>query len=728
MMSMTQIPDENELRRLKSAITVLIVDDERSIVRALKKNLELENYKVITAGNAEKGYQLYKENSPQIILTDLMMPGVSGIEYLDLIRSEDQTTEIIIITGYGTMETAIEALRRQASDFLTKPIDFEALNQVMRRALIHLYRKHKITENYSILEKQTHEIASYQKRVEKMVYNVPVAFITYDTEGRILRWNKEAERITGYLQEESIRKPLSELFVNDNQILQNGYPTAQRNQISQFLTKDRQIRYFNRNIGILPDEDGKPAGGIEVFWDVTKQVNNERLLAKRYLQVQIINEIGKTIASDVNINRVMDYVCNKLFQTFFESSQISIFLRNNRNDTFLLKALAGYHIDRVLKKYPLGSRFDNKDSLMYQTVRKKSPLIVNDLQKDSKRESPLLDNAVSVFVFPIQSAGYIAGILSIENIERIEPDESDLFMLEVIAEYLGISLERISLHTKITQQNQLLGKQAKDLKKALRKVETQKQIIERHNDRMVKELEKAGEFQKSLLPEKLPVLDDIRFAVDFHPSSQLGGDFYDVIRFDDNLIAILVADASGHGATSAMLTAMFKMMFEKYASEYDHPSEVFEKLNEDFCKVLQTGEFFTAFYGVYNRTQHKLYYSNAAHPRALLYDYSKKEVEELDTEGFLLGVMNEEIAYETKVITLRGPSRLLIYTDGIIEVLNEKHKMYGYHRMVKQLIRYADKDAQTYIRMMKKDLVKYAKSNIFSDDITLLVMDLQYKS
>ncbi|HID40197.1 MAG TPA: response regulator, partial [Calditrichaeota bacterium] len=152
---------------------------------------------MITAGNAEKGYQLYKENSPQIILTDLMMPGVSGIEYLDLIRSEDQTTEIIIITGYGTMETAIEALRRQASDFLTKPIDFEALNQVMRRALIHLYRKHKITENYSILEKQTHEIASYQKRVEKMVYNVPVAFITYDTEGRILRWNKEAERITG---------------------------------------------------------------------------------------------------------------------------------------------------------------------------------------------------------------------------------------------------------------------------------------------------------------------------------------------------------------------------------------------------------------------------------------------------------------------------------------------------------------------------------------------------
>ena len=720
--------DEDLLKALKKEISVLIVDDEKQIARTLKKFLELEKYNVFTAAGAEEGFDFYKKNHPRIILIDLMMPAVSGIEFIDWIRAEDQMTEILVITGHGTMEAAIQALRLQASDFLIKPIDFETLRQAVNRALIHLYRKQKIAENYSILEKQVNEITFAQKRIKNIVHNAPVALITYDTEGRILSWNKEAENLTGYTREEALRKSLNDIFINDGYISQNGESDIRRNQISQILTKDRQIKYFNRNIGLLPDGDGKQAGHIEIFWDVTNQVNNDRLLEKRYLQVQTINEIGKTIVSDLNINHVMEYVCKKLFQTFYESSQIGIFIRPSRKDTFILKALAGYNVERVLTKIPLGSPLEDKDSLIFMAVKKKKPLIINDLQKEGKLKGLFSDKTVSAFVFPIRNAGYIGGSIYIENIERIEPDESDRFMLEVIAEYLGISLERIALHTKITRQNQLLGQQAKDLKKALRKVEAQKQIIEQHNEKMVKELKKAGEFQKSLLPEKLPVLNDVRFAADFQPSSQLGGDFYDVIRLSDNLLAIIVADASGHGPTSAMLTAMFKMMFEKNAPEYDRPSEVFEKLNEDFCKVLQMGEFFTAFYGIYDRAQHKLYYSNAAHPKALLYDYNEDKVEELDTEGFLLGVMDEGIIFETKVITLPNPSRLLIYTDGIIETLNDRHKMYGYKRMIKQLTRYAEKDARAYIRMMKKDLVKYAKSKVFNDDITLLVMDLHAKS
>ncbi|HGY55875.1 MAG TPA: response regulator [Caldithrix abyssi] len=721
--------DPKMLEKLKSETSVLIVDDEKPIVRTLKKYLEMEKYKVITASSAEEGFQLYQNYSPRIILIDIQLPGVSGIELLDLIRSKDQNTEIIIISGHGTMDTAVEAMRRQASDFLTKPIELDALGQTVLRSLRRLAKKNLISDDCSILEKEIRQLRERAAYLEEKLRRTPNAVMTYDRNGRISSLNEEAVRITGYTQEESIGKMVSELFITSGPLLQaedmdtnNG---ERRNVIGQVLTKEQQIRYFNRNANILRSNSGQPIGGIESFWDVTEQVNNDRLLEKRYLQVQTINEIGKLVAASTDLSQVMDFVCQRLFQTFFESSQIGIFLREESKGMFVLKSLAGYNIDRVLKNYPIGTTFERDTGIICEAAKKGQPLIVNDLSKDSSRKAQLMDKATSVFVYPIHSANYIAGILNIENIERVDLDESDRFMLEAVAEYLGISIERIGLMTKITEQNKLLERQAKDLKKALRKVESQKQIIEQQNEQMIKELKKAGEFQLSLLPEVLPAYDDVRFAADFHPSSQLGGDFYDILELDGHLIGILVADASGHGPTAAMLSAMFKMSFEKYAPESKNPAEVFEKLNQDFCKVLQMGEFFTAFYVVYDRVRRKLYYSNAAHPRALLYDYTKKNISELDTDGFLLGVMEQGITYEYKEMIMPERTRLLIYTDGINEAMNEQHKMYGHQRIKDQLVSYADAEAPDFIRAVKEDLVQYTKSDVFNDDVTIVVMDLQ---
>ena len=95
----------------------------------------------------------------------------------------------------------------------------------------------------------------------------------------------------------------------------------------------------------------------------------------------------------------------------------------------------------------------------------------------------------------------IYGILDIENAEPITLDESDIYMLEAIAEYIGVSIERIELLEKITKKNRLLARQATELQQALQAVESQKEIIEKQNEQFLEELSKAGEFQKSLLPE-----------------------------------------------------------------------------------------------------------------------------------------------------------------------------------------------------------------------------------
>jgi serine phosphatase RsbU (regulator of sigma subunit) len=317
------------------------------------------------------------------------------------------------------------------------------------------------------------------------------------------------------------------------------------------------------------------------------------------------------------------------------------------------------------------------------------------------------------------------GILHIENTEHMKLDESDRFMLEAIAEFLGISTERIRLLNKITHQNHLLEEQAKDLRTALRKVESQKEIIEKQNTRLIQDLRKAGDFQKSLLPDSLPQFENIHFATSYIPSSQLGGDLYDIFNIDDDLVGIILADASGHGVAAAMLSAMFKMTLQKYAAEIVDPSQVMTRLNSDFCQVLQMGEFFTAFYAILNRRTGRFIYSNAAHPRPLLFNYKDGSMLELDTEGFLLGVMEEGIGYEQKELQLDGKIRLMIYTDGVNEATNAEEKQYGDDRVRMRLMEHAGDNPEDFLESIRKDLIKYTGSDTFEDDVSILVMDFE---
>ena len=186
----------------------------------------------------------------------------------------------------------------------------------------------------------------------------------------------------------------------------------------------------------------------------------------------------------------------------------------------------------------------------------------------------------------------------------------------------------------------------------------------------------------------------------------------------------MVSDASGHGVASAMLSAMFKMTLEKYSATDLDPASVFTKINHDFCQVVQTGDFFTSFYGIVDLHTNKFMYSNAAHPLPLLYNYESGKILELDSEGFLLGIMDAGITYEKKELEFKGKYRLFIYTDGLHEEVNNENEQYGEERVKKDLLKYADLDQQKFLNRVVAGLRKYKGSDTFDDDLTLLVMDI----
>ena len=136
---------------------VLLVDDEPGILRVLGISLADRGYRVLTAENGEEALRVFHEARPEVILTDIKMPGMDGIELLKRIKAESPNTEVIMITGHGEMELAIQSLKYDASDFITKPINDEALDIALRRALEKLSYKKKLKEYTEDLEKLVEE-------------------------------------------------------------------------------------------------------------------------------------------------------------------------------------------------------------------------------------------------------------------------------------------------------------------------------------------------------------------------------------------------------------------------------------------------------------------------------------------------------------------------------------------------------------------------------------------
>ena len=113
---------------------LLLIDDEPAIRRMMALDLASDGYEVSTAEDGNKGLELFEAQRPDLVLTDLKMPGPDGLEVLKRIKSLSPDTEVIVITGHGDLELAIKALRLRASDFITKPINSDALDVALERA------------------------------------------------------------------------------------------------------------------------------------------------------------------------------------------------------------------------------------------------------------------------------------------------------------------------------------------------------------------------------------------------------------------------------------------------------------------------------------------------------------------------------------------------------------------------------------------------------------------
>ncbi len=153
--------------------TILLVDDEEDIREVLSISLMDAGYTVHTAENGEEGLATFREVRPPVVLTDIKMPGMDGIELLRRIKAEDPETEVIMITGHGDMDLAIRSFKDEAVDFITKPIDVDALQVSVNRAREKILIRQKLAEYTHHLESLAFEKSRQLEAVRQGMADLP---------------------------------------------------------------------------------------------------------------------------------------------------------------------------------------------------------------------------------------------------------------------------------------------------------------------------------------------------------------------------------------------------------------------------------------------------------------------------------------------------------------------------------------------------------------------------
>jgi len=132
------------MQQLSEKMSVLLVDDEEGIRKVLGITLSDMGFRVHTADSGERALSLFREVSPGLVLTDIKMPGMDGLALLRTIKKENPDTEVIMISGHGDIDQAIESLKYEASDFITKPVSDDALAVALKRSLERIAMKDQL--------------------------------------------------------------------------------------------------------------------------------------------------------------------------------------------------------------------------------------------------------------------------------------------------------------------------------------------------------------------------------------------------------------------------------------------------------------------------------------------------------------------------------------------------------------------------------------------------------
>lgn len=266
---------------MENPANILVVDDEMGIREACKRALAGEGYAIDLAEDGTIGLQRVKEKSCDLILMDLMMPGIGGLDLIKKVHDIDPEIIIVVITGYATIETAVEATKRGAYDYLPKPFTPEALTALVKRGLEKRELRLEAQKLHDEREQRLLELAGEKSRIRTIIGCMADGVLVTNLERQLVLWNASAVKMLRLGGTDESGHPLHRYIKNKSLIesLENILTSKDEHisMISEELQIDDPKSVLMAALAPVRDERGELLGAVTVLRDITKLKEIEKV-------------------------------------------------------------------------------------------------------------------------------------------------------------------------------------------------------------------------------------------------------------------------------------------------------------------------------------------------------------------------------------------------------------------------------------------------------------------
>ena len=342
--------------------------------------------------------------------------------------------------------------------------------------------------------------------------------------------------------------------------------------------------------------------------------------------------------------------------------------------------------------------FNAEGKFASELMRRGEPMPVEEMERlyklgriDEEEMGKLVRFDAELCV-PIFSKGRLIGMLLLgPKLSGEAYTHEDAALLSALADQAAITIENIRLYAERAEQ-----------------------------ERIRRELENARRIQMGILPDEDPQTEAIEVSSFFRPAAEVGGDYYDYVRFPGMKFGIAIGDVSGHGLDAGLLVSMAKSCLFTTTRRTDDIEEVMRAMNEMVCQVK--GRLFMTFaFSVIDAENHIFSISSAGHPFPYHYSAATGELRAIEDGSYPLGVRTDQ---EFKVHTFRlVPGDLLIFfSDGIIEAENERGELLGFERFERIIKSSVGGGAREVRDRILSAFDSFRGNAPLVDDVTLIVV------
>lgn len=403
------------------------------------------------------------------------------------------------------------------------------------------------------------------------------------------------------------------------------------------------------------------------------------------------------------VNRELDSRIQRLSSLFELSKEFGLFSESTKVTRLLVFSLIGQFL---VQKYAL-LRFEGNDIEVIEPKFPVDELLRNIRQIDYFQiETSLNSNQVALLypalfkmgvevIVPMQIQGKTKGLIILgKRFNNLEYKDSDIEFIFSVGSLAIISMENRRLFIEALEKQKL-----------------------------EEELDLARDIQRNLLPQKIPYYKNFEISAINLSSKQVGGDYYDVIRLDENNCCIAIADVSGKGVPASLLMANIQAFLQVICKQNVPLDEATGLINDLISQNTSDGRFITFFWGIFNDIKKEVKYVNAGHNPPLLIRDGK--ITKLSTGGIILGVMKTFTPYKSETVQLKSDDVLILFTDGISEAMNKNGEEFSDEALEKLALSLSGKPAEEILQEIKNEVQHFAEGAPQSDDITLVVIKVK---